>query len=537
MRIAFLWHMHQPDYRVAGRFQRPWVYLHALAGYTDMATALEAVPAAHAVVNFTPVLLDQLDDYARRLKLWRDTGTPPRDPLLDALIWLPPSGPGRAELVRTCLPVTRNRRTDRDAAFGKIVDELCGADAASIPDGLCVDLLVWHHLSWLGETLRGGDPRAAELLRRGGDFTLADRRSLLDLIAEGVAAVIPRWRALAKRGSVELSTTPYYHPLLPLLLDFSSACDTAPGTAVPRRPYPGGAQRARWHLQEGLARCEQLLGQRPTGCWPSEAALSEATLPLLAEAGFSWTASSQSVLNASAGHAGKSGADPFRVYRRAGEATACVFRNDGLSDRIGFAYKDWTAEDAVGDLIVHLENIAREPGRDLVLIALDGENPWEYYPQNGLPFLRELYGQLSSHPSLKLTTLGDCVVQLPAEPLPPVRAGSWVHGQLLTWIGHPEKNRAWELLIAAKEALDRSGRSELVLLHRLGACEGSDWFWWPGAHNPAPSVADFDALFRAQLSALYSQLGIEPPPILARPFAHGVSHAVEAGGTMRPTEQ
>jgi alpha-amylase/alpha-mannosidase (GH57 family) len=195
-------------------------------------------------------------------------------------------------------------------------------------------LLVWHHLSWLGETLRGGDPRAAELLRRGGDFTLADRRSLLELIAEGVAAVIPRWRALTERGSVELSTTPYYHPLLPLLLDFSSACDTAPGP-----PCRGGrtraARSARGHLQEGLARCEQLLGQRPTGCWPSEAALSEATLLLLAEAGFSWTASSQSVLNATAGHAGKSGTDPFRVYRRAGEATVCVFRDDGLSDGEG----------------------------------------------------------------------------------------------------------------------------------------------------------------------------------------------------------
>ena len=189
----------------------------------------------------------------RRLKRWRDGGIPPRDPLVDALIRLPPPGRGRAELVRTCLPVTRNRRINRDVAFGKLVDELCGADAASIPDGLCVDLLVWLHLSWLGETLRG-DPRAAEQLRRGGDFRLADRRSLLDLTAEGVAAVIPRWRALAERGSVELSTTPYYHPRLPLLLDFSSACDTAPGTAVPGQPYPCGAQRARWHLQEGLVR-------------------------------------------------------------------------------------------------------------------------------------------------------------------------------------------------------------------------------------------------------------------------------------------
>lgn len=530
--VVLLWHMHQPDYRVEGSFHLPWVYLHGLGAYTDMAAHFEAVEGARAVVNFSPVLLDQIDDYARRLNADPTFDTPLGDPLLDALRVLPPPGATRAQIVRRCLPVHRNRRTERHAEFGLLVVQAELHAAESLPDGLLADLLMRFHLNWLGESLRE-DPRAQRLLAQRESYDAADRLALLSLIADALAALLPRWRALADRGRVELSMTPQSHPLLPLLLAFSSAADTAPGVTLPAAPYPKGEERARWHLLQGRRRFAELLGREPQGCWPSEAALSQETLALLDSLGFTWAASSGSVLANTLGHAGCTDLQPFSAWQVPGQRLRCHFRDDGLSDRIGFAYKDWHADDAVADLVTHVERIAHGNPREL-LIALDGENAWEYYPDNGIHFIRGLYRALSSHPRLRLATLGESASAPQA--LPPLRAGSWVHGQLLTWIGHSEKNRAWSLLIAARRRFLAHPHPSLAAQYALAACEGSDWFWWPGAENPPSSVSDFDALFRAHLSSLYRALGESPPAELSRPFAQGATAAVVAGGVMRATD-
>jgi alpha-amylase/alpha-mannosidase (GH57 family) len=525
MRVVILWHLHQPDYRVDGRFLRPWVYLHALAGYTEMAARLEECPAARAVVNITPVLIDQLDDYARRLHRWRQHGTAIGDALLDGLTGLPAPGPARTLLLRACLPERASPRTKRHPAYGALAEVASSHDPATIPDALLSDLLVWFHLAWLGPSLRESDPRAARLLAILSGFDRDAKRTLLELIGDALTRVLPRWRALAGEERVELSTSPYYHPLSPLLLDFASARERAPDIALPPAAYPGGLARLRWHLAEGRARFAACFGRPATGCWPSEAALSDATLRELAASGFEWTASSRSVL----------GAEPFRLFRAGETRLYCAFRDDGLSDRIGFEYQHWQAADAVRDLVHHLETIAREPGRDLVLIALDGENAWEYYPDDGREFLRGVYETLGRHETLRLATMKDCVRECAATAakLPAIRAGSWVHGELLTWIGHPEKNRAWEWLIEAKRRYDERGGPDSALEHALGALEGSDWFWWPGEYNPSASVAQFDELFRARLAALYRSLGSSAPDALSRPFASGVAGEVALGGTMQ----
>ena len=535
MRVVLLWHMHQPDYRIGGRFLRPWVYLHALAGYSEMAARLEASPSMRAVVNFTPVLLDQLDDYDRRFRRWRERAEPIGDPLLDALIETPDAGTGRAAIARICLSALEGPRANRHPRYRALAETALSHDLVTLPDGLFADLLVWFHLIWLGATPRTRDPRAGRLLERDSGFDRQARHSLLELIADTVAGVLPRWRALADAHRVELATSPYYHPLSPLLLDFGSALDRVPSAVIPATPYPGGEERLRWHLREGRARFESLIRHPAAGCWPPEAALSEATLHEIANAGFEWTASSRSVLEASLTDHDTASRQPYRLFRHAGSGIYCAFRDDGLSDRIGFEYQHWSGTDAARDLVQQLEAIAREPGRDLTLIALDGENPWEYYADEGAAFLQGLHEALCVHPVLRPATMQDCVRELAstAEPLPALRAGSWVHGQLLTWVGHHEKNRAWELLIEAKRHYDEHGGVDAALQHRLGACEGSDWYWWPGVHNPQPSVAQFDELFRAQLSALYRALGLRPPHSLSQPFATGVGQEVAAGGTMQ----
>ncbi len=535
MRVVLLWHMHQPEYRVDGRFARPWVYLHALAGYSDMAARLEESPAMRAVVNFTPVLVDQLEDYDRRLRRWRNEDAPVGDPLLDALIEPPAAGSARADAVRACLPAPGSPRLSRHPRYRALVEAASCHDPATWPDADFADLLVWMHLAWLGDSLRTRDTRVPGLLERGAGYDREARHALVGLVADTVARVLPRWRALADSGRVELSTSPHYHPLSPLLLDFGSARDRVPAVALPTESYPGGAERLRWHLREGRGCFEAAFGRPATGCWPPEAALSQATLREIAAAGYAWTASSRSVLDATLDHHGIADREPYRLFRDPASGVCCAFRDDGLSDRIGFEYQHWQPADAVADFVRNLEAIADDAGRELALIALDGENPWEYFRDEGAAFLAGLYEALSGHERLRPATMQDCVRDLcaTAMPLPPLRAGSWVHGELLTWIGHPEKNRAWDWLIEAKRRFDAHGAADAALERRLGACEGSDWFWWPGVHNPSASVAQFDELFRAHLTALYRALGEPSPELLSRPFATGVGHEVAAGGTMQ----
>jgi alpha-amylase/alpha-mannosidase (GH57 family) len=223
--------------------------------------------------------------------------------------------------------------------------------------------------------------------------------------------------------------------------------------------------------------------------------------------------------------------------------TRVFFRDDGLSDLIGFKYSDWHADDAVGDFVQHLENIAGVFGKDakqhVVSVILDGENAWEYYPDNGHHFLDALYATLSSHPTLKVSTFAEQAARAPARPMKRLAAGSWVYGSFSTWIGSDDKNRGWDYLVAAKHAYDnvaaagKLGADQLALATRqLAVCEGSDWFWWFGDYNPAGSVSDFEQLYRTQLRELYRLLGVAPPALLDVPLSSGGGWA-ENSGTMR----
>jgi Alpha-amylase/alpha-mannosidase len=434
--VALLWHMHQPDYRLDGRFFRPWACLHALRGYNDMAAHLEAVEGAHATVNFSAVLVDQIDDYAARLTRWREQRTPIDDPLLDALAAPPPAGPQRDEAIAAC---DRLHREVADRRFPVLAELRDRAQAGTLDDAAFTDLLVWYHLAWLGETVREVDPRSRALTEKQRAFDADDRHALLSVIADVITGLLPRYRRLADAGRVELSMTPMQHPLMPLLIDFDSALDAAPGTPLPEGAYPDGEARVRWHIEQGLQRFERSFGQRPRGCWPSEGALSQRTLELLGEAGFVWTASGGGVLAGTLAAAGREPAPPHVLWQSGVHTPRVLFRDDGLSDLIGFVYRGWNQDDAVNDLITHCERIADADGTRLLLLALDGENPWEYYPDGGQHFVRTLYARLAEHPRLRPATLGECADALPPVELPPLSAGSWVHGQLLTWIGHPEK--------------------------------------------------------------------------------------------------
>jgi alpha-amylase/alpha-mannosidase (GH57 family) len=551
--------MHQPEYRdlANGEYDLPWTYLHAIKDYLDMAAHLEANRAACAVVNFAPVLLDQIEDYCDQLREYFAHGAALRDPLLAALVQVahPCADTERLALLKKMLRANRRRIIERFPAFARLAAMIDGfeaepASAIYIADQLITDAAVWYHLGWIGETVRRTDVRVQRLQDKQQNYSLHDRAELLGIVRELVDSLLPRYRQLAAAGRVELAMSPYAHPILPLLLDFDSAREAMPDAALPASPaYPGGLERAHWHMQQGLATFERHFGVRPVGCWPSEGSVSEATLQLLEEHGFRWAASGETVLrNSLARSREQSGfALPddclHRVYRSVHSAVDCFFRDDGLSDRIGFQYADWHADDAVANLIHDLEHIAVAcPGSDggVVSIILDGENAWEYYPENGFYFLDALYRKLSAHDSLELTTFRRIVEQreLSRVTLPHLVAGSWVYGTFSTWIGNADKNRGWDLLCAAKLAYDQAMASGSLdaeqrerAARQLAACEGSDWFWWFGDYNPAAAVSDFERLFRRHVGNLYRTLGLPVPDELSQILSRGGGNP-ERGGVM-----
>ncbi len=557
LRVVLCWHMHQPQYQdlITDEHVLPWTYLHAIKDYVDMAVHLEAQPGAAAVVNFSPILLEQIRTYSAQISAWQRTGAPIRDPVLALLTpdGIPQDANLRAEAIRTCLKANRERLIERFApykALAALADAFLEKDAAAYASRQFVlDLAVWYHLAWLGETVRLGDSRAGELIAKERDFSAADGRLLIEIIGDILSGLVPRYRRLLGSGQVELSVTPWGHPILPLMLDFRSARESQPALELPaEREYPGGDDRARWHIARAIQSFVESFGVRPKGCWPAEGGVSERTLALFDEFGFDWIATGGAVLRNSlaalgASDAERSAARLHRPYHLADGRVRCFFRNDALSDLIGFTYSKWHGDDAAANLVEHLEHLHKvlPPEQEhVVAIVLDGENAWEYYPFNGYYFLKALYEKLAEHPQIRLTTFSRCLADgVSAGELQRLIAGSWVYGNFSTWIGHPGKNRAWEMLCEAKRAFDRvvvegslSEEEQNAAERQLGVCEGSDWCWWFGDENPAESVRAFDALYRRHLANLYRILEEEAPALLGETIAYG--HGTpEVGGVMK----
>ncbi|MBT3043967.1 MAG: glycoside hydrolase [Candidatus Thiodiazotropha sp. (ex Codakia orbicularis)] len=561
LQVVLCWHMHQPYYKGPddSEYLLPWVYLHGIKDYSDMAAHLEHTPDAKAVVNFAPVLLEQIDDYATQIKAWLNKGTLIRDPLLAALAGpgLPVDTESRKAIISACLKANENRLISRFKHFSELAALAKHAleneaMIAYFNDQYLVDLLIWYHLAWVGECQRMNDIRLRSLQAKGHGFDQDDRRRMIEMIWEILSDLTPRYAKLADKGQVELSVTPYAHPIIPLLADINAAKEALPTIAMPRlEEYPGGESRARWHMRKGIEVFKNYFGFKPKGCWPSEGGVSEATLKMLEEEGFEWAATGQQVLSNSLMAGGGDSPLPDNWVHSA----YCVqeghlnmfFRDDGLSDLIGFTYGEWHSDDAVGDLINHLVNIAdacQDNPDAVVSIIMDGENAWEYYPYNGSYFLRAMYERLSQHPRLALTTFSEVLdrQRQPPPRLSKLVAGSWVYGTFTTWIGDKDKNRAWDLLGDAKKVYDQvlaqndfSKRKLAELEKQLAICEGSDWFWWFGDYNPGETVSDFEQLFRSQLSYLFDLLGEPKPDYLSQVFAVGSGNP-SLGGVMKKND-
>lgn len=564
--LNLYWHMHQPDYRdiVSNEYVLPWTYLHAIKDYSDMVYHLEQNAQARVSFNFVPILLDQLEDYTKQFQ-----NNDIRDPLLALLVnnELDSITPAQCRLiVQSCFKSHHEKMLSPFPHYQRLLQLYQLVEPIMTDDQFHylsaqykADLLVWYHLAWCGESLRRHNPVVQSLMNKGEFFTINDRQSLFNVIGETIANLIPRYRKLMQAKQIEISTTPYYHPILPLLLDFKSTHDAMPDAPLPEtKEYPGGQSRAIAHVLTAKKYHENLFGEVPRGMWPAEGGVSHAALSLMAENGVGWAATGQGVLANSLQKCKLEATDKndylFKPYRitNGEQDILCFFRDDQLSDKIGFEYAKMHSSDAVNDFVHALEGIhhANESQTaQIVSVILDGENAWEYYPYNGFYFLKELYAALSNHPDIQMTTFGDIVDMyqsptasakgLVAPVLSAVAAGSWVYGTFSTWIGSKDKNLAWDLLCDAKKVYDYvmqqnilSPEEEAASERQLAICEGSDWFWWFGDYNSSDSVSSFDKLYRRNLINLYKLLKQPIPEVLNTAISAGGGNP-DAGGTMR----
>ncbi|HQR47131.1 MAG TPA: hypothetical protein PK598_14110, partial [Thermoanaerobaculia bacterium] len=426
-----------------------------------------------------------------------------------------------------------------------------GADLAqsglrrSFSRGDLRDLVVLFHLAWSGQTL-SKDPLLAKLRKRGHGFSEEEKNALLDRQEEFLSEVIPAWKRALATGNVELTTSPYHHPILPLLVDSTSGREARPDMPLPHRRF-ARPDDAREQLALGLSTFERHFGFRPGGMWPPEGAVSEPALALMAAAGVRWVATDEDVLLQSLFHPerhfgeGDKARTVFHPYRlERGDSPVLFFRDRILSDRIGFSYATWDPAAAAADFIARLHAIrAAAPDEDLVVpVILDGENAWETYPENGAPFLHSLAATLAAD-GIRVMKPSDVLREMEPRPLTRLVAGSWVDGNLRTWVGAPAKNRAWDLLtqirddlaadvasapaLSPPEVLKGGAPPAAIAKAALFAAEASDWFWWFGDDHTSAHDAVFDALFRGHLITACRALGRPAPPELDQPVERRIA--------------
>ena len=558
LRVFFLWHFHQPWYAdfAGGPTHLPWVRLHALKDYADLPLLLSEEPRVPHACNLVPSLLDQIELLARGgSDLFLDVAKIP------VTEW---DGPTVAFALANFFSA-HPRMIDAFPRYAELKRRLEERPADGTATAIrrtfsredLRDLVVLFHLAWCGQTLQK-DRLVQRLKKRGHGFSEEEKSALLDRQREFLSGVIPAWRQALATGTIELTTSPYHHPILPLLVDSAAGREAVPDLPLPPQRF-GRPEDARDQLAMGLAAFERHFGFRPAGMWPPEGAISERALALMAEAGVRWTASDEDVLLQSLFHPekrfgeGDKARTVFHPYRLAhGPSPVLFFRDRVLSDRIGFSYATWKPEEAAADFLARLHAIrAAAPDEDLVVpVILDGENAWETYPENGAPFLRALARTLTEN-SVTVTKPSDLLTSVEPRPLPRLVAGSWVEGNLRTWIGAPAKNRAWELLSAAREemAADIAAAPALSPLEilpggaspaavakaALFAAEASDWFWWYGDDHISAHKAVFDALFRGHLVTACRALGRPVPPGLEQPVERRtVAPAVLATSPLSP---
>ena len=543
--VNLTWHQHQPLYykNEDGVYTRPWVRVHATKDYYDMAALLKEFPQVRATFNLTPVLIRQLDDFTENgaRDLYWQLAEVPAGQLSDE----------QKEFILTrFFDANWDNIIARFPRYQELLNLRGGTDEAAIARAMQVyteadyrDLQVWFNLAWFDPDFLAAEPLKA-LVDQGRDFSEADKALVFTQVRAVMADVIAVHKELQDSGQIEVITTPYAHPILPLIYNSDLAAVGNPTTKLPERfswPNDAIAQLAR-----SVEVYQAHFGRTPQGLWPGEGAVAQEIVPLVAGAGYQWMATGEPVLAASLGMAGFTRnasetvleADalyrPYVVQGEDGEVMTIFFRDGVLSDKIGFTYSQTDPQQAAADLMARLENIRAElkkegaQGPHIVSIILDGENAWEYYPNDGKDFLRAMYQAFSDSQTIRTVTPSEYLALYPQQrALDDLFPGAWFSPNYDTWIGEDEENQAWDYLGRVRAHLakydlsgSRTASAEAVALAQdyMYLAEGSDWFWWYGADQNSGQDEYFDQGFRALLMSVYQALGDDVPEFLYVPI-------------------
>lgn len=524
--------MHQPNYREphSKRLLMPWVRLHALKDYLDMPLVAGDYENIRVTFNLVPSLLDQLELYLnggtdRHLELSRA----PVEQLPQAL---------RLELLESFFSANPSQMIEPHPRYASLYKKLkSGASDRNTLVNLFSsaeirDLQVWSNLAWIDPRFHDEEP-VASLLAKGRHFEEEEKQALLDWQLKLVERIIPAYKKLQEAGKIEVSFTPYYHPILPLLCDTNVASEALPSLRLPRQRFvhPEDAER---QIAMSVEKYRQIFGCDPKGMWPSEGSVSEEALNLIAKQGIKWAASDEEILTHSLAKSNlEKASNPIHRAYEYGSGLKLFFRDHALSDRIGFVYSTWEARRAVGDFMEHLKRLRSlyldRLDQVVVPIILDGENAWEYFPNDGAEFLQALYEALDEDSEVATVTMSQAAEEVEATRLPSIFAGSWINHNFRIWIGHEEDNKAWDRLKATRDTLalfekehpdyDR-GKIEKAW-NQIYIGEGSDWCWWYGDEHRSEHNHQFDLIFRQHLTAVYELLGLETPLDLLHPITGG----------------
>lgn len=552
--VCFLWHMHQPYYTdpVAGSASMPWVRLHATKAYYDMAYLLEKFPAVRATFNFTPSLLLQLQEIGAGTvrDLFLDYAQRPAADL---------SPEDKAFLIRHFFSANWATMVRPYPRYHELLVkrglDIDGQDllrvARQFSTQELLDLQVWHNLAWFGYGTVNRYPRLAALRSKNRGFSEEEKQEVFALQRTAIQDIVPLYRRLAERGQIELTTTPFFHPILPLVIDTEINRRARPDLPLPSRfraPEDAEAQ-----LRRAVEFHRETFGQPPSGLWPSEGSVCPELLPLLPRVGLRWLATDEGVLARSlegSGQPWERTTGLYHPYRAGatGEEVTMVFRDRDISDAFGFVYHKTNPDSAAEDVLRRLRGIIHHVPQEKLLIAvvLDGENPWEHYHDGGERFLSLLYEAFTTRAldhgqavQVHASTVSDAIIAVPpTRHMPHLHSGSWINHDFKIWIGHQEDNRGWDLLGHTRARLADVSPSlppdrAQAAWGELYAAEGSDWFWWYGDDFDTPFKGEFDRLFRTHLRNVWTLAGLTPPDSLNEPIC-SLAAAPDADRVIQP---
>src|SRR5579862_2392842 len=543
MHLVILWHMHQPQYRdpVSHVYMLPWTRLHAIKDYWGMVKVLEEFPGVHATFNMVPALGRQIEEYAsgKFLEASFEASFANADTL---------TVEQKEQILGRAFQLNHEHMMPRWPRFVELYQRVQAAGnkavIAQFSSADWRDLQLLSQLAWMDEEYLAKDQVVSELAKKGRDYSETDKENLKVKQLALLCSVLPEYRLAAERGQIEISSTPFYHPILPLLCDTDIAKVSNPNTPLPN-PAFRHPEDAREQLQRAREFHQKHFEHAPVGLWPSEGSVSDAALEIAADLGFKWFATDEGVLGRtrnigfwrdSAGYPQNAEAlySPWK-WQRSGHEMIGFFRDHYLSDLVGFVYSRMSADAAAEDLYRRVRLIGeRWTGSRTASVALilDGENAWEYYPGNGRQFLREFYGRVQNDGDMKALTMSEAIAAMSDIPvMEGIFPGSWINANFDVWIGDREDVRAWDLLGAARDVYGRDAAQwrekhpddlnpEFLgrAFESIMAAEGSDWCWWYGPEHSSANYAEFDAIYRTYLREVYAALGEEAPEALTIPI-------------------